>query len=285
MFLQVDITIRKVSPQVARPTLYLLSSPSGRERPLFLLIHKKDSGLTIIGLASSTCCCSVAKSCLTLCDPVDYSMPDCPVLHCPPEFAITHVHWVDDAIQPSHPPLPPPSPPLSLVYLCKAKPIIRGRVWFLCSRVWGVSSPPEAQPPRNWKEEDPKETWGVWLKEEGGDAEKASNRGFLLSLILYFAWLLITRFLLCSQIPGPNLNTISDNWLLIFPNFPILLSCLKTTVRVASHAYQILTLCQTLCKVYYVCNFIIPNRSEDVFYHNSLFSWDNWGSDWGGFPE
>ena len=149
----------------------------------------------------------------------------------------------------------------------------------------GVSSPPEAQPPRNWKEEDPKETWGVWLKEEGGDAEKASNRGFLLSLILYFAWLLIMRFLLCSQIPGPNLNTISDNWLLIFPNFPILLSCLKTTVRIASHAYQILTLCQTLCKVYYVCNFIIPNRSEDVFYHNSLFSWDNWGSDWGGFPE
>ena len=32
------------------------------------------------------------------------------VLHCLPEFAQTHVHWVDDVIQPSHP-LSPPSPP------------------------------------------------------------------------------------------------------------------------------------------------------------------------------
>ena len=44
-----------------------------------------------------------------LCDPMDVSMPGFPVLHYLPEFAQTHVHWVDDAIQPSHP-LPPPSP-------------------------------------------------------------------------------------------------------------------------------------------------------------------------------
>ena len=49
----------------------------------------------------------VAKSCLTLCDPMDCSKPGFPVLHCLPEFAQTHVHWVGDAIQPSHPPLPP----------------------------------------------------------------------------------------------------------------------------------------------------------------------------------
>ena len=58
---------------------------------------------------SSCCCCSVAKSCPTLCDPMDCSMPGFPVLHCLPEFAQTHVHWVSDANQPSHP-LPPPSP-------------------------------------------------------------------------------------------------------------------------------------------------------------------------------
>ena len=50
-------------------------------------------------------CCSVAKSCLTLCDPVDYSKPGSSV-HCLPEFAQIHVHWVGDAIQPSHPLLP-----------------------------------------------------------------------------------------------------------------------------------------------------------------------------------
>ena len=54
--------------------------------------------------------CSVTKSCLSLCSPMDCSTPGFPVLHRLPEFAQTHVHWVGDAIQPSHP-LSPPSPP------------------------------------------------------------------------------------------------------------------------------------------------------------------------------
>ena len=40
--------------------------------------------------------CSVAKLCLTLYDPMDCSTSGFPVLHCLPEFAQTHVHWVDD---------------------------------------------------------------------------------------------------------------------------------------------------------------------------------------------
>ena len=54
-------------------------------------------------------CCrySVTKSCLTLCDSMDCSMPGSPVLHYLPEFAQIHVRWVGDAIQPSHPLLPP----------------------------------------------------------------------------------------------------------------------------------------------------------------------------------
>ena len=48
------------------------------------------------------CCCSVAKSCLTLCDPMDCSISGFPVLHCLLEFAQTHVHCFGDAIQPSH---------------------------------------------------------------------------------------------------------------------------------------------------------------------------------------
>ena len=49
------------------------------------------------------CCCSVAKSCPTLCDPMDCSTPGFPVLHCLPEFAQIHVHLVGDAIESSHP--------------------------------------------------------------------------------------------------------------------------------------------------------------------------------------
>ena len=53
-------------------------------------------------------CCSVTKSCLTLCDPMDCNTPGFPVLHQLLEFTQTHVHWVGDAIQPSHL-LPSPS--------------------------------------------------------------------------------------------------------------------------------------------------------------------------------
>ena len=53
---------------------------------------------------------SVPQSYPTLFDSVDCSTPGFPVLHILPEFAQTHVHWVGDAIQPSHS-LPPSSPP------------------------------------------------------------------------------------------------------------------------------------------------------------------------------
>ena len=53
---------------------------------------------------------SVPQSCPTLCDPMNHSAPGLPVHHQLPEFTQTHVHWVGDAIQPSHP-LSSPSPP------------------------------------------------------------------------------------------------------------------------------------------------------------------------------
>ena len=52
---------------------------------------------------------SAAQSCLTLCDPMGYSMPGFPVHHQLLELAQTHVHQVGDATQPSHP-LSSPSP-------------------------------------------------------------------------------------------------------------------------------------------------------------------------------
>ena len=58
---------------------------------------------------------SVTQSCPTLCDPLDCSTSGLPVHHQLPEFTQTHVHWVRDAIQPSHPlsSLSPPSFSLS----------------------------------------------------------------------------------------------------------------------------------------------------------------------------
>ena len=53
---------------------------------------------------------SVTQSCLTLCDPLNLSTPSLPVHHQLLESTQTHVNWVGDAIQPSHP-LSSPSPP------------------------------------------------------------------------------------------------------------------------------------------------------------------------------
>ena len=61
---------------------------------------------------TSICCCSVTKLCPALCDPMDCSTPGFVVLHHLLEFAQTHVHWVSDVIQPSHP-LSSPSPAFS----------------------------------------------------------------------------------------------------------------------------------------------------------------------------
>ena len=53
------------------------------------------------------CCCSVAQSCPTLCNPMGCRTPGFPVLHHLPELAQTHAHGVSAAIQPSHPLLSP----------------------------------------------------------------------------------------------------------------------------------------------------------------------------------
>ena len=57
------------------------------------------------------CCCSVAKSCPTPCNPTDCSTPGSSVFHYLPEFGQNHVHWVSDSIWLSH--LLPPPPPFA----------------------------------------------------------------------------------------------------------------------------------------------------------------------------
>ena len=73
------------------------------------MVQWERDGKYLIFLFSSVS--SVDQSCPTLCDPTDCSMPCFPAHHQLPELAQTHVHWVGDAIQPSHP-LSSPSPPV-----------------------------------------------------------------------------------------------------------------------------------------------------------------------------
>ena len=86
----------------------------------------KTTGLYGKKGATPVQCSSVAQSCLTLCDPMNRSMPGLPVHHHLPEFTQTHVHRVCDAIQPSHPqtspspPAPNPSQHQSLFQLVNA---------------------------------------------------------------------------------------------------------------------------------------------------------------------
>ena len=73
---------------------------------------RKESDRTehTCAVASSVQFSSVAPSCPTLCDPMDCSTLGLPVHHQLLELAQTHIHRVNDAIQPSHR-LPSPSPP------------------------------------------------------------------------------------------------------------------------------------------------------------------------------
>ena len=63
----------------------------------------KEDHLHILKHWSKDCCCSVTKSCPILCDPMDCSTPGLRVLHHLLGFVQVHIHWVSDAIQPSHP--------------------------------------------------------------------------------------------------------------------------------------------------------------------------------------
>ena len=79
---------------------------------------------------------SISQLCLTLCDPMDCSMPGFPVHHQLLELTQTHVHWVSDAIQPSHL-LSSPSP--SAFYLSQHESALRIRWPKYCSFSFSIS--------------------------------------------------------------------------------------------------------------------------------------------------
>ena len=87
----------------------------GREWLLFLLMKLcksffpaefKSYTVVILQTTLLTLFFSVAELCLTLFNPMDCSMTGLPVIHHLPELHQTHIHWVSNAIQPSHPLFP-----------------------------------------------------------------------------------------------------------------------------------------------------------------------------------
>ena len=81
-------------------------SPEGRGSDLIYFCILGSRGRCLAQAGYSICCCSVAQLCPTLRDPKDCNAPGFLVLHYFLELAQTDVHWVRDAIQPSHPLLP-----------------------------------------------------------------------------------------------------------------------------------------------------------------------------------
>ena len=80
------------------------------------MLHVLSSNhkMSTMGPQTSVQFSPVAQLYTTLCTPMNHSMLGLPVHHELPEFTQTHVHQVNDAIQPSHPLLPPSPPAFSL---------------------------------------------------------------------------------------------------------------------------------------------------------------------------
>ena len=66
--------------------------PPPRAQHLVSAVHAIKSPSYTQAHSAVCCCCSVAKLCPTLCDPIDCSTPGSSVLHCLPELAQLHVH-------------------------------------------------------------------------------------------------------------------------------------------------------------------------------------------------
>ena len=101
--------IRRIFFQLLRKNNQVTANLKKTKNPTFqywILLHERDFFLYQFS--------SVAQSCPTHCDPMNCSMPGLPVHHQFLEFTQTHIHWVGDAIQPSHPVVPFSSCPQSL---------------------------------------------------------------------------------------------------------------------------------------------------------------------------
>ena len=102
---------------------------------------------------------SVAQSCPTFCDPMNCSMPGLPIHHQLPEFTQTNIHWVSDAIKPSHPLLSPSCPALQSLPASGSFP--RSQLFAWGSQSTGVSALASFLP--NYTQDWPPLEWTGWI--------------------------------------------------------------------------------------------------------------------------
>ena len=113
---------------------------------------------------------SVTQSCPTLCNPMNSSTPGLPVHHHLPEFTQTHVHWVGDATQPSHP-LSSPSPPAPIPTASGSFPMSQLFAWR--GQSIGVSASVSFLP-KNTQDWSPLE-WTGWISLQSKGLSRVSS--------------------------------------------------------------------------------------------------------------
>ena len=101
-----------IETPVFKPIIILLTYKKTRESEKKLGWQKDNSGEKKNWYKDFSSVQS--QSCPTLCNPMDCSMRGLPVHHQLPELTQTHVHWIGDAIQPSHLQLSPSPPAFNL---------------------------------------------------------------------------------------------------------------------------------------------------------------------------
>ena len=141
---------------------------------------------------------SVAQSCPTLCNPMNRSMPGLPVHHQLPEFTKTHVHWVSDAIQPSHP-LSSPSPPASNPSQHQSFPMSQLFAWG--GQSIGVSALASVLP-KNTQDWSPLE-WTGWISLQSKGLSRLSSPTPQFKSINYSV---------LSFLHSPTFTSIHDHW-------------------------------------------------------------------------
>ena len=117
MLSMLDIAFLPRSKRLLFSWLYSLSTVILEPKTRVFPWSSKSSYSSLLALTPKIlkdCCCSVTKSCSTLCNPMNSSTPGFLVLHYLLEFAQIHVCWVSDAIQPSYLPSSPSPPALNL---------------------------------------------------------------------------------------------------------------------------------------------------------------------------
>ena len=140
---------------------------------------------------------SVIQLCPTLCNPINRSTPGLPVRHQLPESTQTHVHWVGDAIQPSHPLLSPSPPALNISQHQDLFKWVSSSYQLAKVLSFSFNISPSSEH-RDWSPLG----WSGWISFSPRDSQESSPTPQFKSIIS----------LALSFLYSPTLTSIHDHW-------------------------------------------------------------------------